>query len=100
MAPKNFAARRAHAGRERAQQDAWRKRLYFRSCHRGQRELDILFARFARRVLPRLSASRVAEYQALLDIPDSQLLAWVLRAEPLPRAPSALLKQFVRQARR
>ena len=78
-----------------------RKRLYFRSCHRGQKELDILFARFAHEVLPQLPPTRFAEYQALLDIPDTQLLAWIVRAEPPPPAAErGLLKQFLQLARR
>lgn len=78
-----------------------RKQLHFRSCQRGQKELDILFARFARQVLPQLAPTRFAEYQALLDIPNHQLLAWVLAAEPLPPAlDQGLLQQFLRMARR
>lgn len=78
-----------------------RKQLYFRSCQRGQKELDILFARFARQVLPRLAPTQFAEYQALLDIPNHLLLAWVLAAEPVPPAlDQGLLKQFLHMTRR
>ncbi|HVO14009.1 MAG TPA: succinate dehydrogenase assembly factor 2 [Alphaproteobacteria bacterium] len=75
-----------------------RKRLRFRSWHRGTRELDLLLGPFADRHLDALSAAELAEYEALLLMPDPDVYDWILgQAEPPPaiaRGVLRLIKKF------
>lgn len=70
-----------------------RKRLRFRSWHRGTRELDLLLGPFADRHLDGLSAAELAEYEALLLMPDPDVYDWILgQAEPPPAVASGVLR--------
>jgi len=75
-----------------------RKRLRFRSWHRGTRELDLLLGPFADRHLAGLTDAELAEYEALLTMPDPDVYDWILgQAEPPPalaRGVLGLIKQF------
>ena len=62
-----------------------RKRLRFRSWHRGTKEMDLLLGSFADRHLEAMSADQLERYEALLELPDPQIYLWLLdRAEPPP----------------
>ena len=63
--------------------DIRRKRLLFRSWHRGTKEADLLLGSFAERHLPGFTADQVDRYEALISADDSDLLAWIAgRAAP------------------
>jgi antitoxin CptB len=64
--------------------DARRRRLLFRSWHRGIREVDLVLGRFADRELAGLSDSELDDYEKLLDVPTPDLLAWVMGERPVP----------------
>lgn len=64
--------------------DRRRRRLLFRSWHRGIREMDLVLGRFADAELAGLSDAELDEYERLLEIPDQQFFAWVSGAEPAP----------------
>lgn len=61
------------------------KRLRFRSWHRGTREMDFLLGGFADRHLGELSEEQLSQYEALLDVPDTELYSWVAGQMPIPR---------------
>ncbi|MBT4710248.1 MAG: succinate dehydrogenase assembly factor 2 [Alphaproteobacteria bacterium] len=61
-----------------------RKRLTFRSWHRGTKEADMLLGRFADVHLATLSQDQLARYEALLENPDPDLYAWVTDLRPVP----------------
>jgi len=61
-----------------------RKKLQFRSWHRGTRELDLVFGRFADASIESLDASELDAYERLLDLHDGDLMDWVLGLRPLP----------------
>ncbi|MBM3516613.1 MAG: succinate dehydrogenase assembly factor 2 [Alphaproteobacteria bacterium] len=63
-----------------------RKRLLFRSTHRGIKELDILLGGFAGRHLDALTAKQLDRYEGLLEEADPDLLAWVVGRRPVPAA--------------
>jgi succinate dehydrogenase flavin-adding protein (antitoxin of CptAB toxin-antitoxin module) len=50
--------------------DTRRKKILFRSLHRGCKETDIVFERFANRYLDGLSDRELDLFEALLDEPD------------------------------
>ena len=75
-----------------------RKRLIFRSWHRGTREADLLLGRFADRYLERFSAAELDFYEDLIGYSDPDIYAWISDREPIPEAlrnpVTLLLKSF------
>ena len=63
---------------------ARRRRLRFRAWHRGMREVDLILGRFADASLDGMDEPALAAFEALLDVPDPLVLAWVTRQEPPP----------------
>jgi antitoxin CptB len=61
-----------------------RRRLRFRSWHRGTRESDLLLGRFADAHLAGFSAQEVALYDALLEENDPDIYNWLTDREPAP----------------
>jgi antitoxin CptB len=64
--------------------DIRRKRLLFRSWHRGTKETDLLLGSFAEQHLSALSAAQLDRYEALLEENDAALFDWITRREPPP----------------
>lgn len=61
-----------------------RKRLLFRSWHRGTRELDLLMGSFAERNLPDMSDEELDLYDVILTHPDPDIYNWIVGQEPTP----------------
>ena len=66
--------------------ELWRKRLRFRCWHRGSREADLIFGRFADRHLDALEAGQLERLEALLDQEDPDVWCWVVGREAIPPA--------------
>jgi antitoxin CptB len=64
-----------------------RRRAKFRAWHRGMREVDLILGRFADAELDRWDDGDLAAFEALLDVPDPELLGWVTGEIAVP-APS------------
>jgi antitoxin CptB len=65
--------------------DIRRKRLLYRSWHRGTREADLLLGGFAEANLAGFDEVRLDRYEALLECPDADLFDWIAgRAAPAP----------------
>jgi len=65
--------------------DIHRKRLLFRSWHRGTRESDLILGRFADAHLAGFDAGQLDRYEALLECSDVDLFDWITgRATPPP----------------
>jgi antitoxin CptB len=63
--------------------DTRRKRLLFRSWHRGTRESDLILGRFADSQLASFDEGQLDRYEALLDCADADIFDWVSgRAAP------------------
>lgn len=62
--------------------EAWRRRLAFRSWHRGTKELDLLFGPFADARLSDYGADELAQYEELLMAPDPDVYGWIIGREP------------------
>jgi antitoxin CptB len=60
------------------------KRLVHRSRYRGVKESDLLFGQFAARHLDELDDAGLDRYEALLDEPDQDVLAWVYGRVAVP----------------
>ena len=61
-----------------------RKRVYFRSWHRGTQEGDLLLGRFADRYLAAMEDEALTEFEAVLEVPEPDLLAWYMRHADVP----------------
>ena len=65
--------------------DIHRKRLLFRSWHRGTRESDLILGRFADAHLAGFDAGQLDRYEALLECSDVDLFDWITgRPTPPP----------------
>ena len=53
--------------------DDRRKRLLFRCWHRGTKEMDYIFGRFADAHIAGLSEDEVADFERLIELPDPDL---------------------------
>ena len=65
--------------------DRRRRRLLFRSWHRGIREMDLIMGRFADSTLAALSQAALTEFERLIEVTDRELLAWVTGEADVPQ---------------
>jgi len=65
--------------------DPRRRKLLFRSWHRGMREMDLIMGRFADFALAELSETDLADFERLIELPDRDLLAWVTGEAAVPQ---------------
>lgn len=72
--------------RSSADLDTRRRRALFRSWHRGTREMDLLFGRFADAEIGALSDDDLDEFEVLLDAPDDELFKWMTDGRSVPPA--------------
>ena len=62
----------------------WRKRLIFRSWHRGTREMDLIMGSFADRHVPDFSGDELTLFEEVLCHPDPDLYDWVSGKKAVP----------------
>ena len=61
-----------------------RKRLRYRSVHRGMKEMDLILGAFIDRHLESLSAAELDQYETLLRGNDPDLWAWIVGRTSVP----------------
>jgi len=75
-----------------------RRRLRFRSWHRGTREADLILGRFADAHLADFTAEQLDRYGALLEKSDPDIYDWLTGRASVPAADDTdvfrLLKDF------
>jgi antitoxin CptB len=64
--------------------DARRRKLLFRSWHRGTREADLIMGRFADAHIAALSDADLDAYEHLLNALETELLAWLTGTSAVP----------------
>jgi antitoxin CptB len=64
--------------------DPRRRRLLFRSWHRGTREADLIMGGFADVHIEAFSDTELDQYEHLLDAIETDLLAWVTGVADVP----------------
>lgn len=64
--------------------DVRRRKLLFRSWHRGMRETDLILGTFADAEIGTLTEAEIDQYEGLLDIPDTELLPWITGERSIP----------------
>ncbi|MGB6174835.1 MAG: succinate dehydrogenase assembly factor 2 [Methylocella sp.] len=65
--------------------DARRRRILFRSWHRGMREMDLILGRFADAEIAGLCESELDDYELLLEAPDRDVFSWLTFEAETPR---------------
>jgi antitoxin CptB len=72
-----------------------RRKLKFRSWHRGMREMDLIMGRFADACVDAMGPAELDDYERLMETPDPELLGWVLGDQPPPAdLDSAMLRRL------
>jgi antitoxin CptB len=66
--------------------DPRRRRLLFRSWHRGIREMDVVYGRFADAQIGALSEAELDDFEKLLELRDQQVFDWVFGTRPIDAA--------------
>lgn len=73
-----------------------RKRLLWRACHRGIREMDLLMGGFAQSRLAGMSGAELDEFEAMIELPDQEMLSWIKGELPVSaQSDSALLRELL-----
>ena len=73
-----------------------RRRLLFRSWHRGIRETDLLLGRFADAHIADMSDGELDEYERLLEVPDHDIYGWVTGEIVIPGTHQSALLDRIR----
>ena len=74
-----------------------RKRLLFRSTHRGTREMDILLGSFFKSNMSGLNKDQLNEFEGLIEIPDDDLYNWAMGRMEIPKElDTQLLRDFIK----
>lgn len=69
---------------ETSELDNRRKRLIFRSWHRGTREMDLIMGSFAEMNVPAMDVASLDLYEELLHTPDPDVYDWISGQKPVP----------------
>ena len=64
--------------------DPRRRRALYRSWRRGTREMDLLMGRFADAEIDRFTEDELETFEALIEVPDRDLFAWIAEKEATP----------------
>jgi antitoxin CptB len=57
--------------------DPRRRRVLFRSWHRGIREMDLIMGRFSDAHIAELTDAELDEYERLMELRDQEVLSWI-----------------------
>ena len=64
--------------------DNKRRKLIFRSDHRGTKEMDLLLGTFAKKHVPHMSESELDQFEEILKENDPNLYNWITGKEEEP----------------
>ena len=65
--------------------DPRRRRALFRAWHRGTREMDLLLGPFADAHIAELDDHDLADFEALMEVPDDELYTWIVGRVPVAK---------------
>ena len=75
-----------------------KKKILYRSEHRGTKEMDLLLSNFVRKYVNFLNENELCELESLLNIDDEVLYKWYLNNERITTVPensiTRKLKEF------
>lgn len=70
--------------RSSADLDPRRRKILFRSWHRGTREMDLIMGRFADVHIGDFTEVELDDFERLIEVPDRDLFAWVTSKAEMP----------------
>jgi antitoxin CptB len=76
-----------------------RRRIVFRSMHRGIREMDIVVGNFVKERIDSASTDELDDLERILEIPDQDLLAWLTGAKQVPPGHNSRLLELILASR-
>ena len=79
--------------------DARLKKLKFRAWRRGFREADLILGPFADKHVAGFSPDELDRFEALLEVPDQDLYAWIIGTAPTPDAHNDDIMNRIKQFR-
>ena len=59
----------------------FRKKLLFRSSHRGTKEMDIILGTYAKEKLPNMDDKELIKFQEFLNLSDPDLYKWIMSGD-------------------
>ena len=78
--------------------DTLKKKILYRSNHRGVKELDLLLSNFVKRYIDSFNETELKELDSLLNVDDEVLYKWYLNLETKTLVPknkiTKKLKEF------
>ena len=78
--------------------DILKKKILYRSNHRGVKELDLLLSNFVKRYIDSFNETELKELDSLLNVDDEVLYKWYLNLETKTLVPknkiTKKLKEF------
>ena len=77
--------------------DTRRRRLLFRSWHRGTREADLIMGRFADAHLAIFTDAELNQFEHLLDALETDLLSWMTGLTEVPADHDTAMFRRVRE---
>lgn len=76
--------------------DARRRKILFRSWHRGMLEMDLIMGRFADAMLASLAETELDDLEKLLEAEDREVLGWVIGEIATPHDYDTLVLRKIR----
>ena len=70
--------------RSSADLDPRRRKILFRSWHRGMREMDLIMGKFADKEIGALSIEELDDFELLIEVPDRDLFGWIVNGNEVP----------------
>ncbi|MBN9046697.1 MAG: succinate dehydrogenase assembly factor 2 [Rhizobiales bacterium] len=64
--------------------DVRRRKLLFRSWHRGMRETDLILGQYADAYIAGFTDDQLDEFERILEVLDRDLFQWVMGERPTP----------------
>lgn len=80
--------------------DARRRKLLFRSWHRGIREMDLVLGGFADAAIHSLTQTELDQYESLLEAQDADLLMWIISGRRPPEEFDLPVLRLIQASRR
>lgn len=80
--------------------DARRRKLLFRSWHRGIREMDLVLGGFADGAIHSLTETELDQYESLLEAQDADLLMWIISGRRPPEELDLPVLRLIQASRR
>lgn len=66
--------------------DPRRRKLLFRSWHRGMREMDYILGQYSDKNIASMTDAQLDEYERLLEVLDRDLFKWIMGEGEAPQA--------------